>query len=256
MRTKAMSTRCEMLVLAPKQELDKNFNPWKPSTPNCFRTTTDTYFNDWLEEYIVEGIDLPFDENHRLPSELPESLEGIKCIVIDQERSDEFAGGAKAEKLRVFRSQGGYLFHPCKKADPQAFRNHLHRTIATANLKQHNFALHSRLHAIDEGRLFDWLIKNAIDEYNLYTHDNAGWAWCDPSAYHQLWPLWEATEYCEDPSIWAPMWEHLKRGLDRNLWKGGIPCGGRFALRYYEKTGEACGSGADACGMRPENTFI
>lgn len=232
--------RPALLVLAPAHELDRSRPLWKPAGPGKFRCPGDTVFNDWVDAFVDLGVLFPFDEDQRLLRDLPDDLDGVRCIVIDAARRDEFGGGAAGERLQRFRAGGGRVFHP--EAGPEV--NDSQKDVywpalqlcVEAGLPRRDPGMIARLRAVDESRLMAWW-RGSLDEQRRVLQDSdAGWAWGDPVGYHYYWPVFEAAEWYRDPTVLDPAWEFMRAGLDRARWKGAIACGKRFAAKYYDRT--------------------
>jgi hypothetical protein len=54
----------EMLIPAPKHECADDFDPWQVAGPKGFRCATDTPFNEWVEDFLDEGVHFAFDAEH------------------------------------------------------------------------------------------------------------------------------------------------------------------------------------------------
>lgn len=227
--------RPEMIILAPAHELDNRPVAWAPIDA-AHRRVGDTYFSDWVEEFLDEGIYFDFDEHQQLPVDLPADLAGVRCIVIDQSRREEFQSGKKADRLLQFRQLGGYVFWV---GEPHGtLRPRVLRAIPTAGLTMQHPELIRTLHHVDEQMLLDFWRRTARQQIRVLMDADAGWAWGDPVPNHYFWPMEAAAQYFKDPSWMEPAWEAIAEGLDMSRWSGEIACGRRFALKYAERVGD------------------
>jgi hypothetical protein len=232
--------RRALLLLAPGHELDRARPLWEPAGPDKFRCPGDTAFNDWLDAFVDLGVAFPFDEDQRLPRDLPDDLDGLRCIVIDPARRDEFTGGPAAERLARFRAAGGRVFFPepgpeFNSRQHDVYLPALQLCVETA-LPRRDPGMTARLRAMEESRLMAWWRDSLDDQRRVLQSSDAGWAWGDPVGYHFYWPVFEAADWYRAPALLDPAWEFMRAGLDRALWKGPIACGKRFAAKYYDRT--------------------
>lgn len=235
------SRKEEMLILAPSHELADDFEPWQVAGPNHLRCPTDTVYNEWVEGFLDEGVFFPFDDDGRLPRDLPGNLDGFRCIMLDPARSGEFAVGAAAEALDRFRRMGGFVWQPWPldaKQTATHMRGSISRVIGSAGLTQRHPEMLHRLRSVDDERLVRWWIDSVPEQARILSESSAGWAWGDPVAYHLFWPVWEAAQCFGRPEVMDPLWEMMRSGMDPARWDGPISCGKRFACKLYERTGD------------------
>lgn len=235
--------RPALLILAPAHELDRSQPLWKPAGTSKFRCPGDTVFNDWLDAFVDLGVLFPFDEDQRLPRDLPPDLDGVRCIVIDAARRDEFTRAPAAQRLDHFRARGGCLFFPepgpqFSNSQQDVYRPALQLCVE-ASLTRRDPEMIARLRALDDSRLMAWWRSSLDDQRRVLQSADAGWAWGDPVGYHYYWPIFEAADWYRDPALLEPAWEFMRAGLDPAQWKGPIACGKRFAARYYDRTRDA-----------------
>lgn len=226
-----MTDHCDLLILAPAGETKTtDGKPWRRA-PFNYEYEGNERFYGVIEEFVDEGVAFPFDEDQRLPRQLPDCLDPFKCVVIDPARRDEFSTGTNAEKLAEFQRAGGYVCFP--RLDNFHLRMNILRTIVTAGLQRRNPVMLQRLNEYPIAKQEDWwlsIIPEKAREYNRY-------AWGDPVAYHFYWPVTEAAAFYDRPEMTEPVWETMYAAL-KNHPDGSINCGKRFALKLYERTGE------------------
>lgn len=264
-----MSESCDLLILAPRNECQDSFVPWQVAH-GAKRCATDTTYNLWVEAFLDAGVCFPFDEEQRLPRELPESLEGYRCIMIDPERAGEFQRGPAAQRLRLFREQGGHVFVPATAAPPpHSIQGQMQRTILTAGLRQRSPDMLARLRAVPDEKLLRWWRESLAEQARVLIEADAGWAWGDPMVYHMFWPAEAAAEHFGDDALRCVIWDSVREGLDPNRWPKAVCYGGRWALKYYERFGGreilervvresrfAHGGAGDACDWRLDGVTI
>jgi rhamnogalacturonyl hydrolase YesR len=230
----------KLLILAPAHELDRTRPLWKVAGPGKFHCPGDTAFNDWVDAFVDHGVRFPFDVDQRLPHDLPEKLDGVRCLVLDPARRKEFSEGPVARRLEAFQRQGGRVVWP--KAGPEFTDPKMdvfplvQRVIEETGLKRQDLAMLARLRAMPDDRLMGWWKATLDDQRRVLQECDAGWAWGDPVGYHYYWPVFEAADYLKDPALLEPAWTFMRAGLDRSQWAGNLSCGKRFALKYYEHT--------------------
>ncbi len=230
----------ELLILAPAHELGDAFAAWPFADPGLdFACASDRAFNGYVETFLQHGVWFPFDNEGRLPETLPASLDGFRAIVMDSARAAAFAEGAAAEALRHFEAEGGYIFRiPDQKAPPSSMAWRCLQIMATANLTPNHPGLIARQQTLDEDVLLRHWLASLAPTAAAMERTDAGWAWGDPAGYHLYWPAEAAAETLDDPAWMEPAWSLLRAGLDRARWPGRLPCGKRFALKLYERTGD------------------
>ncbi len=101
----------ELLILAPAHERGMS-ELWQAASANQLACPADQPFNPWIEAFLDEGVNFAFDDDHRLPTELPDDLTGVRCIVLERALQDELRSGERAEQLLAFEAAGGYVFSP------------------------------------------------------------------------------------------------------------------------------------------------
>ena len=228
----------ELLILAPAHELQPDFIPWQVAGPQNFRCAGETDFNLWVEALLDEGVYFPTDQDQRFPKELPSSLDGFRCVLIDANRKPEFATGLNAGRLHEFRCRGGFVWYAGPASSADTVHMHTQRYIAAAGLTLRHPAMLNRLRAIPDERLIDWWTNNIGAQAKVLESADAGWAWGDPVAYHLYWPGFEAARYFNRTELLEPLWDFMRAGLDTTRWPGTIACGRRFALKLYETSGD------------------
>ena len=221
----------DLLILAPAGEVDNRTESVWRMCPFNYEYEGDERFYGVIEEFVDEGVAFPFDEEQRLPAQLPDNLENYRCIVIDPARREEFSTGAAAAKLAEFQRHGGFVCFP--RLDDFHLRMHVLRTMVTAGLRRRSPLMMERLGAYPEKKLEQWWLSIIPEKAALYRE----YAWGDPVAYHFYWPVTEAAEFYHDPEIAMPIWENMYQSL-RRYPDASISCGKRFALKVYEQTGE------------------
>ena len=87
----------ELLILAPAHERGMS-ELWQAASANQFACPA--------------GVNFAFDDDHRLPTELPDDLTRVRCIVLERALQDELRSGERAEQLLAFEAAGGYVFSP------------------------------------------------------------------------------------------------------------------------------------------------
>jgi len=229
-----------LLILAPAHELEASRPLWKVAGPGKFRCPGDTAFNDWVDACVDHGVLFDFDADQALPRDLPANLDGVRCILLDPARRGEFAREPAAGRLREFQRRGGRVVYPAAGPefdDPQAdvYPRVLDLIQETGLTRRHPEML-ARLRAMPEERLMAWWKSTLDEQRRVLQEKDAGWAWGDPVGYHYYAPVFDAADYFKDPALLEPAWEFMRNGLDRAQWAGGISCGKRFALKYYEHT--------------------
>ncbi len=69
----------ELLILAPAHERGMS-ELWQAASANQFACPADQPFNPWIEAFLDEGVNFAFDDDHRLPTELPDDLTGCGAL--------------------------------------------------------------------------------------------------------------------------------------------------------------------------------
>lgn len=228
----------ELFILAPKHECADDFRPWQVAR-SAHRCATDTPFNLWIEEALDAGLLFPFDDEQRLPRDLPPRLDDFKCVMIDPARAGEFKDGPNAAALKKFRDGGGYVFiPPAGDRAPNSIQAEIQRVILTASLRPRHPDMLARLRAVPDEKLVAWWRRSLADQARVLMDEDAGWAWGDPVAYHIFWPAEAAAEHFQDPSLMDIVWDCARAGLDLKRWPHPLCCGKRFALKYAERFGD------------------
>lgn len=219
----------ELLILAPKCEIGAGSDLWQPA-PYDYQYPDDLLFKEVVEEFVDEGVYFPYDANQTLPVDLPEDLSGFRCIVIDPERQEEFEADKNRKKLKAFEAGGGFVVFA--RLTRGYIRMWVHRTMLTANLTRFHSQALQRQRDFDENTLVNWWLSIIPEKAKLYNR----YAWGDPVAYHFYWPVLEAADHFNQPTLMEPVWDTMLEALqnypDRN-----ISCGRRFALKLHERTG-------------------
>lgn len=221
--------------------MDQAPAPWRPVNADWSRIG-DTGFNAWVEAFVEQGVYFAFDEEQRLPRDLPDDLAGVRCVVIDRRRMAELERRDDGRQLAAIRRRGVHIFTPDPGAATDRMHMHALRQITNAGLTTQHPAMLDRLAAMDDQRIATFALDTLAEQVQLLSSASAGWAWGDPAAYHIFWPAHEAAQLLGRPQIMDPCWEMMRVGLDPSKWGGVIACGKRFALKYAEH----CGAGAIA----------
>jgi|GEM_PF-4751420 len=225
----------EVIVLAPAAERQQRQSLWGVFNPDSTRENNCPQYTPWVELLVEFGVNFAFDDEHRLPDELPADLSHVRCIMLDRQRLDELSNGPQKDLIHKLRCEGVH-FQIISPTPPHAADLHMiiSRMISTAGLTVNNPALHDRLAAVDDSRLVDGALKLLPRQVEVLSNDDASWAWGDPMSFHIFWPAEEAANYYQNPQIMDPCWWALKRGLDPALWSGLLVHGKRYALKYAE----------------------
>ena len=72
-------------------------------------------YTQYVRQFLDFGVHFPFGEGWLLPREIPPDLSGVRCVVIDPARREEFAAEPLAGRLLEFERGGGHLFWPDPK---------------------------------------------------------------------------------------------------------------------------------------------
>lgn len=209
--------QAELVILRPKEA--------SAAYTNCIR------------QFVDAGVLFPFDDEFGLPEALPEDLRPVRCIVMDPARAGEFEAGSAGEALRVFRREGGLVWHPDMKmpvggtlGDGVA-RHAVMRVINAAGLRMGDPAMAERMLSIPEERLVAACKGVQREELDFYQRSNGGFH--DPVTFCVLPAAIEGAEFFGEPELAEAAWEHLDGHVEKFFtdWHG---TGVRWIARYIE----------------------
>jgi hypothetical protein len=220
-KSDAVSQRPELVVLAPAE-------PHR-------------VYTDCLRVFVELGLWFPFADDYTLPRELPEDLEGVRCVVIDPARRTEFEREPAAGRLRDFERAGGLIFRP----DPailsggavgdSVVRHAVLRAVNAAGLTAPHPQMIARLQAMDDGALIDACRRAASDELGQYAR--MGMPFTDPVGMWTMVAAVEAAEFFGDSSLAEPVWSHIAAHYPE-FGAHFDSHGARYILRYAERSGD------------------
>lgn len=192
--------------------------------------------------FVDMGVAFPFGADYSLPRALPDTLDGLRCILLDPRRAAEFETGANAGRLLAFRRTGGHVQHADLTLQvggtlgDSVVRHYASRIVNTASLTMRNPVMLERLQARDEASLLERWKTAAPDELAQYARMNHPFG--DPTGYITFRAVTEAAEFFADPSLAAPVWAFIAAHADGFGEGHRDRCGGRFLLKHYERTGD------------------
>jgi hypothetical protein len=198
-------------------------------------------YTQYIRQFVDFGVHFPFTDSFALPNELPADLSGIRCVLIDPARRDEFAKEPLAARLLEFARGGGHLFWPDPKTPAGGatgdllVRHSVSRIINTAGLPMRDPAMIARLQAVDDATLVAACKGSTADELGQYMRMKDFFP--DPVGMWTLPTAIEAAEFFGDPTLAEPVWAHIAehyRGMDRQPDRHGT----QHFLDYAAKTGD------------------
>lgn len=201
----------------------------------------DRTYDEYVRAFVDEGTLFPHASDYSLPNDLPDDLSTLKCIMIDPARREEFERPPHAERLRRFACEGGYVYYPDMKTPSGGILGYsilmhwVRRAIATAGLTAPHPEAIRRMQARDEAELVEHWKRAAPDEMDQY--ERMKHCFSDPTGFVTFRAATEAAEYFRQPALAEPVWAHIDRNLAA-YGNGRYPCGGRFLLKLYERTGD------------------
>jgi len=182
----------------------------------CPETNLDVAWQALMVEF---GIDFAFDDDHELPASLPDSLDGVKAVVADQDSLADYLAGPLGPRLRAFADSGGVVFgywgnELQNPIDENATRGALDMVVASAGLTLNHPRLRERLQARTFAQLYDALrapyFENQIESGLARGLDTV---FNEPYAYNILHTM-EILAECDPQGGWH---KRLRGVLDRIL---------------------------------------
>ncbi|MCC7519836.1 MAG: glycoside hydrolase family 88 protein [Verrucomicrobiae bacterium] len=198
-------------------------------------------YTHFIRQFVDLGVHFPFGEGWTLPRDLPPALDGVRCVMVDPARRDEFLGEPLASRLRAFTREGGFVFWPDLKTVAGGavgdvnVRHVVTRLVNTAGLPMRDPAMITRLQGIEDATLVAACQGATADELGQYAR--MGVPFTDPLGMFTMPTAIEAAEFFGDPALAEPVWAHLAEHypkLDRLPDAHGM----QHFLDYAEKTGD------------------